>query len=127
MESIQYNAALAITGAIRGSYREKLHQELGLESLQQRRWYRKLCYFFKLTKNKSPTSIYSIISRWLDKSIKNSESFSIFKKNILKFIRPSPNSIFNCHNPKGVKLLTRLRLGLSHLVIINLSTVFKIR
>ena len=32
MESIQYNAALAITGAIRGSSREKLYQELGLES-----------------------------------------------------------------------------------------------
>ena len=47
--------------------------------------------------------------------MRNSESFSIFKKNILKFIRPSPNSIFNCHNPKGVKLLTRLSLGLSHL------------
>ena len=43
MESIQYNAALAITGAIRGSSREKLYQELGLESLQQRRWYKKLC------------------------------------------------------------------------------------
>ena len=25
---------------------QKLYQELGLESLQQRRWYRKLCYFF---------------------------------------------------------------------------------
>ena len=34
---------------------------------------------------------------------------------MLKFIRPSPNSIFNCHHPKGVRLLTRLRLGLSHL------------
>ena len=33
----------------------------------------------------------------------------------MKFIRQSPNSIFNCHNPKVVKLLTRLRLGLSHL------------
>ena len=31
MESIQYNTALAITGAIRGSSREKLYQELGLE------------------------------------------------------------------------------------------------
>ena len=45
MESIQYNAALAIISAIRGSSREKLYQELGLESLQQHRWYRKLCYF----------------------------------------------------------------------------------
>ena len=34
LESIQYNAALAITGVIRGSSREKLYQELGLESLQ---------------------------------------------------------------------------------------------
>ena len=45
LESVKYNAALAITGAIRGSSREKLYQELGLESLQQRRCYRKLCLF----------------------------------------------------------------------------------
>ena len=34
LESIQYNAALAITGAMRGSSREKNYQELGFESLQ---------------------------------------------------------------------------------------------
>ena len=34
-ELIQYNAALAITSAIRMSSREKLYQELGSESLQQ--------------------------------------------------------------------------------------------
>ena len=39
--SNRFNSALAITGAIRGSSREKLYQELGFESLQQRRWYRK--------------------------------------------------------------------------------------
>ena len=33
----------------------------------------------------------------------------------MKFIRPSLNKIFQCHNPKGIKLVTRLRLGLSHL------------
>ena len=32
MESIQYNACLTITGAIRGTSREKIYQELGLES-----------------------------------------------------------------------------------------------
>ena len=42
------------TGAIRGSSREKLYQELGFESLQQRRWYRKLCSFYKVFKNESP-------------------------------------------------------------------------
>ena len=54
LESIQYNLALAITGAIRGSSRETLYQELGFESLQQRRWYRKLCLFFKISKYKKP-------------------------------------------------------------------------
>ena len=36
MKSIQNHASLAIAGAIRGSSMEKLYQELGLESLQQR-------------------------------------------------------------------------------------------
>ena len=35
MKSIQYNAALARTGAIRGTSREKLYQELGLESFRK--------------------------------------------------------------------------------------------
>ena len=61
LESMQYNAALAITGAIRGSSREKLYQELGLESLKQRRWFRKLCYFFKITKNQSPKYLFDKI------------------------------------------------------------------
>ena len=37
------------------------------------------------------------------------------KKRILSFIRPCPNSTFNCYNPKSIKLLSLLRLGLSHL------------
>ena len=152
LESIQYNAALAITGAIRGSSREKLYQELGLESLKQRRWFRKLCYFFKITKNQSPKYLFdkipttrtayrtrnnignisrfnvkhsffknsffpSSVIEWnnLDKSIRSSESLALFKKSILQFIRPTPNRTFNCHNPIGIKLITRLRLGLSHL------------
>ena len=34
LESIQYNACLALSGAIRESSREKLYHELGLESVQ---------------------------------------------------------------------------------------------
>ena len=33
----------------------------------------------------------------------------------MQFIRPTPNKTLNCHNPIGIKLITRLRLGLSHL------------
>ena len=53
LESIQYNAYLAITGAVRGTSKEKLYQELGLESLQLRRWYKKLGMFYKICKSES--------------------------------------------------------------------------
>ena len=42
IERVQYNAALAITGAIRGTSKTKLYHELGLESLKFRRWMRRL-------------------------------------------------------------------------------------
>ena len=61
IESIQYNAALAITGAVRGTSREKLYQELGSESHQQRRWYRKLCCLFKIIKNQSPSYLFQLV------------------------------------------------------------------
>ena len=151
LESIQYNACLAITGAIRGGSSERLYEELGLKSLKSRRWFRKICHFYKILNEKSPSYLFdlipnlnrvretrhsnnipaihtrhnyfknsffpSTISEWnnLDCKIRNSRSLSIFKKNLLNFIRPCANSIFNIHNPYGIKLLTRLRLGLSHL------------
>ena len=61
LESIQYNGCLAITGAIQGTSKEKLYQILGLESLQLRRWYRKLGMFYKIYKNKSPQYLFKLI------------------------------------------------------------------
>ena len=46
-------------------------------------------------------------------------------KNILKFIRPSPNNFFNSHNPKGIKFITRLRLDQSHLLEHKLKSGFQ--
>ena len=51
----------------------------------------------------------------LNPGLRNSWRVNILRNNILKFIRPKLNSIFYCHNPKGIKLKTRLRLGLRHL------------
>ena len=61
MESIQYNACLAITGAIRGTSREKIYQELGLESLQLCLWYRQLCLFYRFFKNEHPKYLFHLI------------------------------------------------------------------
>ena len=59
----------------------------------------------------------SAIIEWnkLDPTSRNAESFGIFKTNILKFIRPTPRIFFNCYSNKGIGLMTRLRIGLSHL------------
>ena len=73
---------------------------------------------FKVKHNFFPNSFFfSAVIEWnkLDLNIRNSESLNVFKNSLLKFIRPSGNSVFNCHNPRGVRLLTRLRLGLSPL------------
>ena len=150
-DSIQYNATLAITGAVRKTSKDKLYDELGWEILEKRIWYRKLCRFFKIFRYKCPKYLFniiltsvstyntrntnniplfkvkhnffrnsffaSVVMEWnkLDLNIRNSESLNIFKKTLLNFIRPSDSTVVIFHNPKGVKLLTRLRLGLSQL------------
>ena len=57
IESVQYNAALAISGAIKGILKEKLYRELGLKLLKDRRWLRRLYYLYKIapTINASPS------------------------------------------------------------------------
>ena len=47
---VQYNAALAITGAIRGTSKGKLYQ--GIESLKDKSWLRPLCYLYKILSTK---------------------------------------------------------------------------
>ena len=61
LESIQYNDCLAITGVMRGTSREKLYQELGLEPLRLRLWHRKLCLFYKVFKNEHPQYLFHLI------------------------------------------------------------------
>ena len=48
-------------GTIRGTSKEKLYQELGLESLRFRCWYRKLCLFYKIFKNQHPEYHFHLI------------------------------------------------------------------
>ena len=51
----------------------------------------------------------------MDRDIRNSDSLNLFKLPLLKFVRPLANSVFEINNLYGLKLLTKLRLGLSHL------------
>ena len=150
LESVQYKAALAITGTIQGTSREKIYLELGLESLKNRRWYKRLCCMFKIMNEVAPKYLTNLIPKgqqtivtrnsnirtfycrtdcfkysffpstlkdWfnIDASIRKSESIAIFKSRLLSLIRSSQSNAYNVFHPIGLKLLTRLRLGFSHL------------
>ena len=87
LESIQYNACLALSGAIRGSSREKLYHELGLESLQHWHWYRKLCLFYKIFKENKHIYLFNLIpTKKLDYNTRNTDKITLFhtKHNFFK-------------------------------------------
>ena len=63
LEEIQYNAALAITGAIKKSTsREKRYKELGLESLKCWRRLRRRLTLYKI----KATGFFSLDHKWVE-------------------------------------------------------------
>ena len=61
IEKVQYKACIAITGAIQGTSRERLYDELGLMSLSKRRWYNKLIFFYKIVNGILPDYLHCCI------------------------------------------------------------------
>ena len=120
IESVQSNAALAIAGAIRGTSKEKLYQELGGDAV------RRLCYLYKIVSTTQSAYLYDLIppfqrssrnksciyepfcrtmsfknsflpyaiKEWnkLDPEIRNAATYASFRKMLLNFIRPIGNS-----------------------------------
>ena len=133
--------------------RDYLYQEIGLESLADIRWSRKIFFFHKILKGLLPSYLQSYlnhcndgeyqkitmskrdttlsgwskafnssfypccIKEWwaLKEEIRNIVSVNKFNEMILSFIRPKENLVFAIHCIKGINLLTRLRLNVSHL------------
>ena len=54
LESTQYQAVLAVLGAWKGSSKISMYEELGWESLSDRRWFRRLCQFYKIQNGLTP-------------------------------------------------------------------------
>ena len=61
IEKAQYDATLEVTGKVRGTSREKLYAELGLESLKFRRWFKKLACFYKIQSTGLPMYLLQLI------------------------------------------------------------------
>ena len=76
----QHNVALKMIDDIRGTSKEKLYQQLGLEPLQQRKWYRTLYYFSKFLKiNLFKISSKEKLYQQLDLQSLQRTFFNIFK------------------------------------------------
>ena len=87
LESIQYNACFAITVAIRGTSEEKLYQELGLQSLQLQRLYRKLGILYKIFKSRSPQYLFKLIPKKLPHMLQEMLTIFLFLMSSTIFIR----------------------------------------
>ena len=152
LESTQYQAALAVSGVWKGTSRIKIYDQLGWETLDQRRIFRRLTQFYKIMNGLTPeylriptpllrghlfgyrnTNVLETIfcrsdryqnsffpdsvTIWneLGPELRGSQSLSTFKKNLLSIYRPEKKSIFDIHDPKGIKWIFQLRVGLSPL------------
>ena len=61
IEAVQYNDALAIINAIKGTSRTKLYKELGIKSLRFHQWFRRLCTFHKIKTQSASKCLYKLI------------------------------------------------------------------
>ena len=84
--------------------RKNICQEWGLDTLRDRRWCRKLCIFYKVLENENPKCLI----------LENLRIFRFLKEIFLSSF-DHLQTVYNSHNPGRICLITRLRLGLSHL------------
>ena len=136
LESVQYNAALVVSGCWKGTNRLKLYTELGWESLYNRRHCRRLCLFFKIVNRLSPSyliydpqsvreypthrylrSFYPYcISHWftLPNYLRQISNFPNFKRHLFHLYRPQKSLTYQIADI-GLKFITRLRCDFSDL------------
>ena len=81
---------------------------------KQKDWSRPKILIPQITKL-LPANLHNLCLRLnkINVNIHNSTSCNVFKRVILKFIRPEPNEVFNVESSEGLKFLARIRLGLS--------------
>ena len=125
LESTQYSAALAVSGAWRGTNTDKIYKEPGWEILYCRRWYRRLCHFYKLQRDERPLYLFHLFHKIphertfsyklrrpnvFESSAKSTDRFThIYFQNCVREWNQLDQSIRNCPTISGFKLqLVRL-------------------
>ena len=94
LDSVQYEAGKIVTGAMKGTSRQRLMCELGWEELKTRRAIHKLTLYFKIVNNLTPQYLRDFlpprVSERTHFSLRHSRNFSIFPVRTVR----SANSFF---------------------------------
>ena len=112
---IQYQAALDITGAWQGSSRSNLYDELGWESLSDRRWCRRILQIHKIV-NDAPYYLKNKLPRF------RRPLYSLIDINTFHGIRYKSDRYMNSFFPDGVNSWNNV---ISHFKTIPSMDIFK--
>ena len=89
LDSVQYEAGKIVTGAMKGTSRQRLMCELGWEELKTRRAIHKLTLYFKIVNNLTPQYLRDFLSPRVSErthfSLRHSGNFSIFPVRTARF------------------------------------------
>ena len=82
LDSVQYEAARLVTGAIKGTSSVRLHEELAWEPLSSRRKLHLLSQFYKIVKNLAPHYLSELLPKLSSERthyrLRSSENFTQF-------------------------------------------------
>ena len=102
LEHVQYEAAKIVTGAMKGTSKHRLMQEIGWEDLKTRRAIHKLLLYFKIVNNLCPSYLVDLlpllVSERTNYSLRTASNYSIFASRTDRFKRsffPSTTSLWN--------------------------------
>ena len=102
LKRIQYHAALAITGSWKGTNLNKIYDELGWESLTDRRWCRRLFHFYKIQNNLTPLYLKDPIPPI------RSHLFGSRSVNVINEIRCKSKSYSNSFYPDSIRCWNKI-------------------
>ena len=122
IEKMQYHAALAITGCWKGSNRNSLYEELGWESLSDRRWSRRLIQLYKIRNNMTPSYLKDKLPLFRGRSLRRDNDTNL--QEIMCTTAKYQNSFFpdviKSWNNIGNEFCSSLSLGIFKTNLFNL-------
>ena len=113
-ERIHYQEVFAVTGAWQGSSRSKLYEELGWESLSERRWCRHILQIRKIVSNNTPSYLKDKLPRH------RRPSFSQNNNNIFHEIRRRSSRYMSSFFPDAITSWNNVINRFDNIPLINI-------